>query len=55
MIMCELLTMSPSTGKWQVAGAWMARSAKEAAREFKRRHPEQTVAARRVGGKAVRP
>lgn len=53
----DLLTMSPSTGRWQYAGTttW-SRTAKEAAQRFKKLHPEQTVAAQKQpNGRLVRP
>lgn len=51
-----LYTMSPSTGRWQIAGSVRAVSAKVAVADFQRLHPEQTVAAARAGSAhKVRP
>lgn len=54
----QLLTFSPILQRWQVAGHTNnAPSAKEAARRFKKLHPEQIAAAQydRPGARLVRP
>jgi hypothetical protein len=52
-----LYTMSPSSGRWQIAGRTRGyRTAREAVRAFQRLHPEQTVAAAtQFGKRMVRP